>query len=399
MLPKHPDLYTDDELDAWVRHLVDDEVAEGPRLDYKQTIPLDTASDRKEAAKDISSFANEVGGCLLYGVPENRVSKERAIPQRPYGIDPITDLESRLENVYVDAIRPTLSEWRIKKIPLSEYAGKVVYLAWTPESWAGPHMVEAHGDGRYYRRGQLRAVEMAEHEVRARYERIATARDRLAEFLSSPEFSYVGHLLPGFRSRYVACPVPLAADRLDTRSERFRSWLRQHPIPGSAWEPSPYGVRTKLSVRDDLAHWGDYAEIYRNGTVAVWAQTPVDRLGDGSYSFGYLSELENLLGFLELTRDLYAENGYFGRLRLLYEVDHQPTPVPALRFPRSQWHSEWRALLTHDGALRIAIDESAATLFNNPNKVLKRFADEMYRAFGYWEATCFDDNLNLTRDR
>jgi len=398
VLPKHPDLYTDEELDAWIRHLVDNEVAEGPRLDYKQTISLDKEKDHREAAKDISSFANEVGGCLLYGVPENRVSKEKAIPQKPYGIDPIPDLESRLENVYVDAIRPTLSEWRIRKVPLSEHAGKVAYVAWTPESWAGPHMVEAYNDGRYYRRGQLRAVEMAEHEVRARYERVATARDRLADFLASPELNYIGYALPvALRSRYVACPVPLTADRLDTRSESFRSWLRQHRIPWGSWRPSTYGVRTELSIRDS-GKWDDYGEIYRNGALVVWTPTAVTERDDGSYVFAYVDELANLLVFLRFARELYVDNEYFGTLRFLFDVDHYSRSVPTLRFPRSDFRSDWRALLTHDGALRIAIDESAATLQENPNKILKRLADEMYRAFGYWEATCFDENLNLIRE-
>lgn len=399
MLSKHPDLYTDAELDAWVRHLVDDQVAEGPRLDYKQTISLDSQSDRREAAKDISSFANEVGGCLVYGIPEKRLPKDRAIPQRPYGIDPIPELESRLENIYVDAIKPTLQEWRIQKIELSEYPRKVVYLAWTPESWMGAHMVEAYGDRRYYRRGQLRAVEMAEHEVRARYERAAAARDRLDDFLTSAELNYVRHLLPdGFLSRYVACPVPLAASRIDMRSDRFRAWLRGHQVPLSQWRPSAYGVRTGLSVRPSSANWDQYAEIYRNGAFAVWTATVVHQEADESYTLAYLAELEALGGFLRLAKDLYGEIQYWGALRFLVDIAHKPHPSPTLKFPRLPFPSDWPALMTHDGALRIAIDESAASLARNLNQILKQLADEMYRAFGYWDATCFDENLNLVRE-
>jgi hypothetical protein len=399
-LSKHPDLYTPGELDAWVRHLVDDQVAEGPRLDYKQTISLDSQSDRREAAKDISSFANEVGGCLVYGIPEKRLPKDRAIPERPYGIDTIPELESRLENIYVDAIKPTLQEWRIRKIELSEYPRKVVYLAWTPESWIGAHMVEAYGDRRYYRRGQLRAVEMAEHEVRARYERAAAARDRLDDFLTSAELNYARQLLPdGFLSRYVACPVPLTTSRIDMQSDSFRAWLRSHPVPPSQWRPSAYGVRTGLSIRASSANWDQYAEIYRNGALAVWTPTAVDQQSDESYTLGYLGELNTLLGFLRLTKDLYGEIQYWGALRFLVDIAHKPHPSPTLKFPRLPFPSDWPALMTHDGALRIAIDESAATLARNPNQILKQLADEMYRAFGYWDATCFDDDLNLVARR
>jgi len=396
VLSKHPDLYTDDELDAWVTHLVDDQVAEGPRLDYKETISLDSPSDRREAAKDISSFANEVGGCLIYGIPEKRLPKDRAIPQRPYGIDPIPELESRLENIYVDAIKPMLQEWRIKTIRLSQYPRKVVYLAWTPESWVGAHMVEAYGDRRYYRRGQLRAVEMAEHEVRARYERAAAARERLDDFLSSPELNYIRQRLPdGFASRYVASPVPLTTTRIDTQSESFRTWLGFHLVPPAQWRPSPHGVRTELQIRE--SRWDEYGEIYRNGALVVWRPThaPVDR-SDGSYPLAYVAELAELLKFLRLAKDLYGEIQYWGALRFFVDIVHKPEPSPTLWLPVG-FRSEWPALETHDGALRIAVEESAPTLHSSPNKVLKQLADEMFHAFGLWEATCFDDDLNLTR--
>jgi hypothetical protein len=397
VLPKHPDLYTDDELDAWVKHLVDDQVAEGPRLDYKQTISLDSRSDHRKAAKDISSFANEVGGCLIYGIPEKRLPKDRAIPQSPYGIDPIPELESRLENIYVDAIKPMLQEWRIRKIGLSQYPRKVVYLAWTPESWVGAHMVEAYGDRRYYRRGQLRAVEMAEHEVRARYERAAAARDRLADFLSSPEFNYIHQRLPeGFLSRYVASPVPLTTTRIDTQSDSFRTWLRSHRVPPGQWQPSAYGVRTELHKRGGVPGWDQYAEIYRNGVLVVWTPSLVRQDSDGSYALAYVEELSRLLEFLQLAKDLYGEIQHWGALRFLVDMVYKPEPSPTLLFPyRGGFRSDWHALMTHDGALRIAIEESAATLNSSPNKVLKQLAEEMFLAFGYWQATCFDDDLNL----
>ncbi len=404
MLPKHPDLYTHDELDTWVNHLVDDQVAEGPRLDYKQSIALDSQSERREAAKDISSFANEVGGCLIYGVPEKRLPQDRAIPQRPYGIDPIPEVESRLENIYVDAIKPVLQEWRIRRIGLSQYPGKVVYLAWTPESWVGVHMVEAYGDRRYYRRGQLRAVEMAEHEVRARYERAAAARDRLADFLSSPELNYVRQRLPkGFVSRYVASPVPLTTTRIDMQNSRFRAWLQSRAVPLRPWQPSPYGARTDLP-RGGWSRSERYAEIFRNGALAVWIPTAADQEKDGTYTFPYLWELSTLLDFLRFAKDLYGEIQYWGPLRFLVDVAHEYTPAsaltfspPTLRFPVGRFNSDWRALETHDGALRVAVEESSATLQNSPNKVLKRLADEIFHAFGLWEATCFDDDLNLIR--
>ena len=94
MLSRHPDQMQDGEFDSWIRRLVDTREPEGPRLDYKQEIDLATQSKKRELAKDIVSFANEVGGTLIYGVPEAHTDPRRApTPERPYGIDPIPGLE------------------------------------------------------------------------------------------------------------------------------------------------------------------------------------------------------------------------------------------------------------------------------------------------------------------
>ena len=70
MLLKHPDQYSDKDLEIWIQNLVHDQVSEGPRLDYKQAISLNSEKERLEAAKDISSFANEIGGTSSTGYPK-----------------------------------------------------------------------------------------------------------------------------------------------------------------------------------------------------------------------------------------------------------------------------------------------------------------------------------------
>ena len=58
----HLDQCTDADLDSWIRYLVDNAEPESTVLDYKQTLNLKTQADRREVAKDITSFANEIGG-------------------------------------------------------------------------------------------------------------------------------------------------------------------------------------------------------------------------------------------------------------------------------------------------------------------------------------------------
>jgi len=401
MLLEHPDQYSNGELEAWVRHLVDDEVSEGPRLDYKQTISLDNQRERIEAAKDISSFANEIGGTIIYGIPEDRKSDKIAMPLKPYGVTPIPDLESQLENIYIDSIAPHLPEWRVRKVELTEYPQKVVYIAWVPESWIGVHMVQAYGDQRYYRRGQLRAVAMSEHEVRQRYERLRIGQSLLKDFLNSSELNYLGEYLREYLqddisiSHYVACPAILFPERVNFATSDMRGWLNKNRYElwdwfsketFDKWTPFTYGVRAK---ERSGGLWK--AELHKNGAVSCWSETVVrqnDR-DQGKYKLLYLEELKTIEGFLQFARPFYQKIKYFGPLYLQVVIENRPREKLLLGGESS--------FISGDENLFIPLSEPSSKLIGTPNQILKDIADEMFRAFGRWEADCFDVQLNLKK--
>jgi hypothetical protein len=414
MLLKHPDQYSDEELEAWVRHLVGDEVSEGPRLDYKQTIALNSEKERLEAAKDISSFANEIGGTIIYGIQEDRKSDEIAIPLKPYGIDPIPGLESRLENIYVDSITPHLPEWRIRKIELTEYSQKVIYIAWVPESWVGVHMVQAYGDQRYYRRGQLRAVAMSEHEVRQRYERLRIGQYALKDFLNSSELNYLGAYLPKdkFISHYVACPAMLFPERVNFATSDMRGWLNKNRYElwewfskgtFDKWVSFAYGVRARLSVASGMV------ELHRNGAISHWSEAVVRQNNENQerYELLYLEELKGIEGFLQFARSFYQKIQYVGPLHFQVRIQNLPPKARVENrmdstFPPADpynlfMRSDDLLITTFDGNIFISLSKPSSKLVENPNKILKDIADEMFRAFGLWEADCFDDQLNLKK--
>ena len=88
---------------------------------------------RLETAKDISSFANTKGGTIIYGIPERHVpdgAEEKIIPESVYGIEPIQDFESRLENALTDTISPHLPDLWIRKVQISQQPNYVVYIVW-----------------------------------------------------------------------------------------------------------------------------------------------------------------------------------------------------------------------------------------------------------------------------
>ena len=67
-----------------LQRLIDEERIEKKVLEYKSELPGNNDSDKKEFLADISSFANAIGGDLIYGVIENR---ETGKPEKLEGID------------------------------------------------------------------------------------------------------------------------------------------------------------------------------------------------------------------------------------------------------------------------------------------------------------------------
>ncbi|MBI2847006.1 MAG: ATP-binding protein [Chloroflexi bacterium] len=399
MLRKHPDQYEDRELKALVRHLVDEKVSEGPTLDYKETIDLDSQNNKGklEAAKDISSFANEKGGTIIYGIPEDKQSDEVAIPKEPYGIEPIPGLEERLENIYVDSILPRLPECRVLKVELTKYPSKVVYVVWTPESWLGPHMVRAYREKRYYHRGQLRAVLMEEHEVRLRYERSQRLKSQVYEFLDSQQQlfeSWYKKFIEGSQrpliGNYILCPHFLEPERVQLFSTDMRGWLAGNRYVDEGgisceWRPCADGVESFRwsETHESRIDCGE-AIIYRKGAITCWGKTCVKRQDD-KWLILYQFELRRLWKILQFGAKFYEKISYYGPLWFRVSI-YNPTGEILWR-KLSNFPEEWCSLRSRgQSPLNLDFELSSADLFIDPKPIIKRVADELYRLLGMDEA-------------
>jgi len=176
MLEKHPDTLTDSELYQKINSWVLTRNPESIFLDYKRELNFSKNKEKIELAKDISSFANYQGGCLIYGIDEEREDdKSIPFPKKEYGILPIEANVIDIENILTSIISPALPDLRIRTIMLEHEPSKVVYLLWHSKSWFAPHMVSGFKHTRYYKRGNFKAEPMQEHEIEAKYrERHAT---------------------------------------------------------------------------------------------------------------------------------------------------------------------------------------------------------------------------------
>ena len=260
---------SDEELAAWVVDLITRKAPESDTLDYKKQLSLHSKEDRVEFGKDVSSFANERGGVLLYGVPEVRVA-DVPIPVDldKCGMPPISAKPADLENILLDTVRPVLPELDIRLLTLQAAKPIPVLFIHHPRSWNFPHMVQGYDHGRYYRRGNYRAVIMSEYEVEAAYSA------RRATMLNAQAFFDKGTLCQfpptGYIIRITACPVQTITCRRTMEEKEFREWLFQNTPADRAgdWIPFLDGVRFSSHVKGPLNGKQFEYRIFHNGALS-----------------------------------------------------------------------------------------------------------------------------------
>lgn len=401
MLKKHISQYTDEELEAWIQQLVYDESPESMTLEYKSEQSFSNKF-RLEIAKDISSFANTKGGVIIYGIPERRVSdgtEEKAVPCSEYGIAPVPNFESRLEDILTETTSPHLPDLLIKKVAISKRPGHVVYVVWHPESWLGPHMVQGLKEQRYYKRGLRRTVKMTEPEVRDAYIRTRRNVEIAEQFLDSSEINYILRLFPSgiSVSQAVTCPQLLLVDRVDYDSAEMRGWLEHNWYPqrglspdgsGRTWYPSLHGAQIGMKgfglgspEQSKLHYW---VELHRNGAINTLWQTHI-RETDGNHLLPWQTEIEILSDFMKFNKDFYMKIHYYGPLRFRFIISN----LAGVELIPSEKDEPLAAQLPNN-TFKVDLVEDSAKLFENPNSIAQTFLNRLFQAFGKWEAPRLD---------
>lgn len=380
-LPRNPHLMTDDELAGWARDLIARRAPESDALDYKRTIKVDSRSDRVEVAKDITSFANEHGGVLLYGVPEE---EEHGVPvPRPLaecGLDDPSGLPAKVENILVDIVEPPLPELFIKTIQLSEIAPKVLILAHHPASWNRPHRVE-YKDARYYRRANYRAVIMTEREVEAAYASRRSFATAVREFVASTDF---GEIAPETRAlRAVIVPRFSLVRREIMGENAFRNWLEQNTPRDrrGQWVPFLEGVRFNQYASGAIGGQEFELRLFHSGATSF--TRGID---------GIEGDVIDLSRIREIMVDyvLHYADAAFEHLRLTGPISihvslHNVKNLRARYFGR-RWTSEGyeASVVLARNQISFSEDSSVSELARDMSAVAERIMERVAAAFGRW---------------
>lgn len=155
---KEAQFWQEEDLNLLIRNRHEESIG----LDYKRADSLHSSDGKKtEISKDVSAFANSIGGTILYGMEENPTAPHYAAALSP--IDSGAYSKEWLEQVINSRIHPRISGIVINSIELKTAApGKFAYAVVVPESTTAHQAF----DKRYYKRFNFESIAMEDYEVR-----------------------------------------------------------------------------------------------------------------------------------------------------------------------------------------------------------------------------------------
>ena len=168
---------------AFVQRLIDSALPEDQELELKRDRPKPIKNQElikrvktdpfEEFAKDVPAIANASGGVLLYGVAEDRITRKPVLA--PIGDETCDHVHVQLQGVLDGLIEPGLMGVRFHEVPVS--GGYVLGLV-VPGSFAGPHRSGKPGRRRFIIRRGEQVSEYTYQELRAAFDRNASAATR-----------------------------------------------------------------------------------------------------------------------------------------------------------------------------------------------------------------------------
>lgn len=260
-----------------IQGLVDNEVREGKAIEYKEQLPGNSDSDKKEFLADASSFANASGGDIIFGIKETRDAdgKPTGVPGSVVGLQNINaDAEvRRLEQILRDGIEPRVPGLALRAI--DDFAGGPVIILRVPQSWASPHMVSFKSSPRFFSRTSAGKSPLNVPEIRAAFvqsealpEKIRQFRqDRLGEIVSGET------PVPLLHSPLTVLHLVPTSAFLNPTSIEMTSFLdgRIHipPLGSSGWNGrlNVDGYVTCQGGQTTEDEQFNYTQIFRNGSI------------------------------------------------------------------------------------------------------------------------------------
>jgi|GEM_PF-699044 len=180
--------YKIDEIDeTHLRSLIENEIPEGKSIEYKMQLPGSTDEDKKEFLADLSSFANTIGGDIIYGIKE-----EDGKPASLEGLNSFDLDKTKLwaEDLIRIGLKPRLYSIQFTEIKTS--SGGVLLIR-IPRSWNCPHVLDFKNRWRFYGRNSAGKFPLEIDDVRSMF----IEKESFQQKLESFRYDRINNILKG----------------------------------------------------------------------------------------------------------------------------------------------------------------------------------------------------------
>lgn len=368
-----------------LQELVDAQVPEGLRLDFKLTNYGKSDSDKRELLKDVSALANSHGGHLVLGIEETE-----GVATNVAGVDIDADAEIlRMEQILRNAIDPPISGIRMRSIPLA--IGRKVLLLRIPRSWNPPHRVTAQGTNRFYIRHSAGVHEPSIEELRALFNQSATALEKARQFRNN-RISVVangeGHrpLVDGGRLFIHIVATAAFSSMVHIDVEKI------HEMHDSFWPLGASGMTPRFNFHGFVNERGGdqnhgYTQIFRSGALEAAKAGIVRKRNDRLFIPGLALErdiFERLSPYIDGLRDI----GVPPPLIIMFTLEGVKGADYAVM--ENQW-GEYEPPLPDDVLFlpECVLEEYGTAL--EYHKAVRPAFDTLWNAIGYSKSQFFDE--------
>jgi hypothetical protein len=310
-----------------LRDLVTNHISEGRTIEYKKILPSMGYEQKKEFLADVSSFANAIGGDLIFGIIERN-----GIAHDIIGIEVINeDAEIlRIENIIQSNIEPRISGVSIKAILLAN--SKVVIILRIRKSLSSPHVVKIEKHWRFYSRNSKGKYPLDVQEVKSAFLFSETTGDKIRNFRAERIASLYANDSPVKLDNnpfIVLHIIPLStfyhgklSDISSLYGERHNLIIEWSNTTNSRFNFDGFLVYPPITPNTNSTF--AYAQFYRNGIVeAVDAITIKLHNGRKIIPYFYEKVIINILkNFIKYQKQLGVDPPFIVFLSFLKVFDH-----------------------------------------------------------------------------
>lgn len=378
---------------ADIERLVQDKWPEGKTVEYKREVYGAKDEDKRELLKDVSSFANTLGGDILIGVDE-----DKGVPTAIPGValaDPDKE-KLRLEGIIRQGLEPRI-EFGIHHV--STPAATSVIIIRVKESLLQPHRVVFQGKfGEFWARSSAGKFSMDTDELRraftlsdSLYEQIRAFRQSRVTLVTNSETPVP--MMPGGKLLLHLIPVSSFRSRQRFAVTSMRQLATQFPPLGTSGWDHRFNLDGHVTYSPVGSGEGSrsYTQFFRNGIVeSVLSGVVKDDRQHGKvllaeqYERTLLTGFRPFASFLNSFRQIDVQPPIWGFLTI--------TGTKGARIPNDFSFPDENRTIDRDvlSLPEFVIEE----LGTNPTAILRPVFDLVWNASGFACSVNFDKNGN-----